>query len=342
MNNNLTIHITPGSFIKGALVLILFYFLYVVRDLVLVILTSVVIASAIEPITNWFGRYKVPRIPAVLLIYIAFSIFFGGLLFLFLPPLLSDTLAAVNEIPEYLEGVSLLNPFGDGARGGGGLDVGDTLAEIRSGIKGLPTDIVEFISFIFGGLLSFILIIIISFYLAVQERGIEDFLKLVTPDTHQDYVVDLWARSQKKIGLWLQGQLLLGLLIGILVYLGLTILGIKYAFSLALLAGIFEIIPIFGPILSAIPAVLFGFSESISLGLMIIGLYVIIQQFENHLIYPLVVRKVVGVSPLLVIISLLVGAELAGFLGIILSVPIAAALVEFTDDLARKKIKVSS
>lgn len=85
------------------------------------------------------------------------------------------------------------------------------------------------------------------------------------------------------------------------------------------------------------PAVLFGFSEGATLGLMVIGFYIIIQQFENHLIYPLVVRKVVGVPPLLVIISLIIGAELAGFLGILLSVPIAAALMEYADDVQKKK-----
>ena len=142
-----------------------------------------------------------------------------------------------------------------------------------------------------------------------------------------------------KIGKWMQGQLLLGVLIGVLVYLGLTILGVPYALLLAVLAALFELIPLFGPILASIPAIALGFLQSFSLGFMVVGLYVIIQQFENHLIYPLVVRKVVGVSPILVIISLIVGAKLAGFLGLILAVPIAAAIVEFTDDIQKDKLE---
>ena len=136
----------------------------------------------------------------------------------------------------------------------------------------------------------------------------------------------------------MQGQLLLAFIVVVLVYLGLTILGVPYAFFLALLAGVFELIPVFGPILSAIPAAIIAFSDGgLSLGLMTVGLFLIVQQFENHLIYPLVVRKVIGIHPIMVIIALLAGAKLAGFLGIILSVPLAAALKEYIDDVERKK-----
>ena len=157
------------------------------------------------------------------------------------------------------------------------------------------------------------------------------------PIKHEKYIIGLWKRSQIKIGRWMQGQLLLGLLVGILVYLGLTILGIKNALAFVVLAALFELIPIFGPILAAIPAVAFGFLDSFTTGLMVTGFYVIIQQFENHLIYPLVVRKVVGVSPIVVIISLIIGAKFAGFLGIILAIPVATALMEFASDIQKEK-----
>jgi len=144
--------------------------------------------------------------------------------------------------------------------------------------------------------------------------------------------------TKTKLTWWFQGQLLLGLIIGILVYLGLTILQVPYAFLLAIFAAVFELIPVFGPILAAIPAVILGFVDGgLTLGFMTVGLYLIIQQFENHLIYPLVVRKVVGVPPLLVILALIIGGKLAGFLGVILSAPIAAAIIEFTNDVAKEK-----
>ena len=136
----------------------------------------------------------------------------------------------------------------------------------------------------------------------------------------------------------MQGQMLLGLLIGVFVYLGLSIFGIKYALLLAILAAIFEIIPVFGPILAAVPAVLLAFSEGYALGLFILGFYIIIQQFENHLIYPLVVRKIVGIPPILVILSLIIGGQLFGLLGMFISVPVATVLMEVLSDHERKKL----
>ena len=166
----------------------------------------------------------------------------------------------------------------------------------------------------------------------------EKFLRIITPLRSEKYIIDLWKRSQRKIGYWMQGQLLLGIVVGVLVYLGLMILGIQNALILAVLAGVLEIIPYFGPILSAIPAIFIGFTTGgLKMGLLILGLFIIIQQFENHLIYPLVVKKVVGVSPIIVILALIIGAKLAGFLGIILSVPVTAALMEFVEDVQRDR-----
>ena len=139
------------------------------------------------------------------------------------------------------------------------------------------------------------------------------------------------------MGLWLQGQFLLGILVGILVFLGLTILGVKYALLLAILTAFFEVIPVFGPVMAAIPAVTMALLQKPVLGLAVLILYVIVQQFENHLIYPLVVRKTIGVPPLLVVLSLVVGGTLGGFFGLLLSVPIAAVLVEFVNDVARRR-----
>ena len=132
----------------------------------------------------------------------------------------------------------------------------------------------------------------------------------------------------------MQGQLLLAVIVGVLVFLGLTILGVKHALLLAVVAAMFEIIPVFGPILAAVPAVALSFLDGgLTLGLLVIALYVIVQQFESHLIHPLVVTRVVGVPPLLVILSIIVGAQLAGFLGILLSVPIAATIQELVKDV---------
>jgi predicted PurR-regulated permease PerM len=195
-----------------------------------------------------------------------------------------------------------------------------------------------------------VLIIVLSFYFSAQEKGIEGFLRLVSPIKSRAYIVDLWRRSQQKIGLWSQGQLVLGLLVGVLVFLVTTLLGIPSALFLAVLAATFELIPVFGPILSAVPAVvlalthginppahLLSVAPGITAGMIVAAVYFFIQQIESHLVYPLVVRKVVGISPVLVIIALVVGAKMAGFLGILLSIPVTAVIMEFLSDVAKEK-----
>ena len=342
---NTTLDISAGTFFKAILVVGLFALLCILRDLVLVFLTAVVIASAIEPGTRWFGRYKVPRIIAVIFIYATIVGGIFGIVYFFVPPVLDEMSSLFADLGSK---VGDLNFPGvpEGVLGGGFINgLEDSFSPERAVLgaqnllSGITGNVFGTINAIFGGILSFVLIIVISFYLAVQERGIENFLQIVTPIKHEKYIIGLWKRSQAKIGRWMQGQLLLGLIVGILVYLLLAILGVKHALLLAILAAIFELIPLFGPVLAAIPAVILGFMDNVTLGFMVLGVYVIIQQFENHLIYPLVVRKVVGVSPILVIISLVVGAELAGFLGILLAVPVATALMEFADDIQREKIE---
>jgi len=340
------VYITSGTIVRAILFVLLFYVLYLLLDLVLVVLTAVVIASSIEPATKWFGRYRIPRIPAVISIYGILTIFVVGVFYFFIPPLLDDAAQLATVLPDYIETFTISGAF-PGDISGAGKIVGDLsqtvsfkeiITQAKNAVSGLSGGVFEAINLIFGGAFSFLMIIIISFYLAVQENGISNFLKLVTPIKHQSYIIDLWKRSQIKIGRWFQGQLLLGLIIGVLVYLGLTILQIPYAFLLAILAAVFELIPVFGPILAAIPAIVLGFMDGgVTLGFMTVAFYLIIQQFENHLIYPLVVRKVVGVPPLLVILALIVGGKLAGFLGVILSAPMAAALIEFTNDVAKEK-----
>jgi predicted PurR-regulated permease PerM len=190
----------------------------------------------------------------------------------------------------------------------------------------------------FGGIISIILVIVISFYLSVREDGVGEFLGIITPLRHERYVKGLWQRSQNKIGKWMQGQILLALSIGIVTYAALLIVGIPHPLLLAFLAGIFELIPIIGLTLSVIPAFLLAMLDGgLGLGLIVVAVYVVIQQIESHLVYPLVVKKVIGVPPLLVIIALVAGAQLAGLVGALLAVPISVALMEFIDDVERKK-----
>ena len=341
MNPPRVIEISFWTLFKAALLVILIWAAWILRDIIAVILISIVIASAIEPVTHFLARYKIPRVLSVLFIYIAAFFVFSIVFYLIIPPLLGDMLDFVSSLPLYIE--NTLGPSGSLFLALPELpsaitDLLKNLAlSLESAVPALTSGFFSAGGALFGGILSFILLIVISFYLSVQEHGIENFLRIVTPLEHEAYILDLWKRSQRKIGRWLQGQILLGVLVGVVVFLGLTILEVKYALLLAILSMIFEVIPVFGPIMAAIPAIAIAFIQSPSLGLMVLGLYVIVQQFENHLIYPLVVRKTIGVPPLLVVLSLVIGGTLGGFYGIVLAVPAAAVLVEFLNDVALRR-----
>jgi len=337
---NITVNITTGTFFRAILVVLLIAFLYYLRDLAAVVLFSVVIASGVEPAARWFQKYKVPRVLAVIFVYlIAFSIL-GFMFYLVIPPIFSELSSLASSVPSYLN-----RPFESGAIGKFFPELPESISSLLLGfaesakkfVGGLTSGFFQATASIFGGAMSFVLIIILSFYLAVQEKGIENFLRIIIPKNQEKYAIGLWLRSRDKIGGWLKGQVLLGVLIGILVFLGLTILRVPYALTFALLAAVFELIPIFGPVLASIPPIAIAFLQSPSLALAVVALYVIIQQFENHLIYPLVVRKTVGVPPIITILALLAGAQLGGFFGILLSIPIVAVLYEFLGDIEKEK-----
>lgn len=370
------IEITTGTIMKGILLIIATWAVFSLKDVILVVLTAVVIASAVEPGIVWLMKRHIPRIFSALITYAIIGSLLVGAFYTIVPKLLQDTSEFLSSVPYYIDSASLWNPLGDAktnqikqaASGISGiaknlqtpaqrrmisiasidstasagpqsqLSVQGALQSIDEAINSVSAGFVSSASSVFGGVLSFILIAVLSFYLAVQEDGVEKFLRVIIPDADESYVINLWRRVRVKIGLWMQGQVVLALLVGLLVYLGLMVLGVKNALLFAALAALLETIPLFGPIIAAIPAVAASYNDGgASTGFIVAGLYLIIHQFENHLIYPLVVKKIVGVPPILVILALLVGYKLAGFLGIILSVPAASMLIEVINDMEKRR-----
>jgi predicted PurR-regulated permease PerM len=275
----------------------------------------------------------------VVLIYIATALFFVFIAFLVVP-ILAEELSGFSSAYSILTNRLLLwlNQFG-------ALPFSDIFADTIKELISSPASFLSDISkgafnistSVFGGIFSFILLVVLSFYLAAQERGIENFLRLVSPLEYEPYIIDLWERSQQKLGRWFRGQILLGAIVGVMIFLGLTILGVNYSFILALIAAIFEIIPIVGPVLAAAPAIIIALLQAPQIALLVVVLYIFVQQIESHLMVPIVMRKVVGLSPLVIVLALLVGAKLGGILGILLAVPVTAVLAEFIDDIDKKK-----
>jgi len=348
MGKESRISITSGTIVTALFIVVGAYAFWLLRGLALLVLTAIVIASAIEPGVAFFIRHRLPRFMSAVLIYVLVFGSVFALLYFFFPPIIADAANFLSAAPQYLDTLSATTPFSGIANKAdllsgqvGTQTLVQTLLSFQSAFSATSGGILQLFVTFFGGIFSLTLVIVLSFYFALQDTGVDDFLRMVMPAAHEEYAVDLWKRAQKKIGLWMQGQILLSVIVGILVYLGLLIIGIPYALLLSVFTAIAEIIPIFGSLIAGTAAVVVGYSDGgIALAAIVVGLYIVVNQFESNLIYPLIVKKVVGVPPLLVIVGLIAGYTLAGFLGAVLSVPVAAVMLEFLSDFDKRKRRV--
>lgn len=349
MDKKIQVSITPNTIIMTLLICAGAYVLWILRGLTLLVLTAIVIASAIEPGIIFFRRRKIPRIVAVSIMYVVTFGSLFGVIYFFLPPLLNDAQNLITTVPQYLNTLNIPSALGDNSlintagTAHQAQSLFDTLYEFRSAFSADTSQgAFRLISTFFGGIFSLLIVVILSFYFAIQETGVEDFLKIVSPTEYESYVIDLWRRAQKKIGQWMQGQLLLSLLVAVTIYLGLVLLRIPDALLISVFTAVAELIPIFGSFIAGIPAVLIGYSAGgLIPALYVAGLYIVVNQFEGSLIHPLIVKKVVGVPPLLVLLAIIAGGDLAGFLGVVLAVPLAAVIREALSDFEKRKRRLA-
>ncbi len=346
-SQNLNINISTNTLLRILLIGGLVFVFFKLINIVLIILTAIVIASFVESAVKKLSKYVKNRIFAVFIIYIITIGSLIGLSSVFIPVFLEEMSALVSSLSQYIPDGSILNSFQpatiSGAKGvintiSSSGSIGELITSTQKLAMSLSGGFFNIFGQAFGSIFNLFLIVIISFYLSIKEKGIENFLRVIIPDKSEEYIIDLWQRTEHKIGLWIQGQMLIGLIVGILTYLGLTILGVKYSLVLAIMTAVFELIP-FGIYLAIIPAMMFSYLDGgATLSLLTLALYLILHQFETYLIYPLVIKKVIGISPLVVILSILIGWELASFWGVILAIPFAVCLFEFIDDIEKKKI----
>ncbi|MHB8914039.1 MAG: AI-2E family transporter [Minisyncoccota bacterium] len=349
MNKEIRVVITSGTITSAVLIGLGAYTLWLLRDIVLLVLTAIIIASAIEPEIAFFIKRRVPRFFAAILVYVLIFGSVFGILFFFFPPIIADAAGFLSSMPRYFETLNASSSFSTLTTAssliGSSRDLQSfvqTLFSLQSIFTAESGGVLQLFVTFFGGIFSLLLVIVLSFYFALQDTGVDDFLRMVMPVAYEDYSVNLWKRAQKKIGLWMQGQILLSVIVAVLVYLGLLILGIPYALLLSVFTAMAEIIPIFGSLIAGTIAVIVAYSSGgVALGAIVLGLYVVVNQFEANLIYPLIVKKVVGVPPLLVIVALIAGYTLAGFLGALLSVPVAAVVLELITDFDKRKRRLA-
>ena len=319
-----TIEISTNTVLKTVAILIALALLYVVRDIVLVVLIAVTFASALEPlVASARSKLKLPRGLTVFLVYIVVL----GLVVLFIYTL---TPAFVDQFKEL---GSRYEEFTKGIKDGtGGLQeflrrtgLSSGLGELFRGITGVSGGAFGTAIGVLTGFLEVISILVISFYLVVEQDASHSTIRQLLPQRHREKAVKVITAIQRKLGLWLVGQLILSLSIFLVTFVLLSIFNINLALALAALAGILEIVPYLGPFIAAIPAILVAFTQSPALAILVAFLYLLIQKMEGYILVPKIMEKTVGVHPLLVLISILIGFKLAGVLGALLAVPVVAA-----------------
>jgi len=342
------ISISTSTIVKFFLVPLFIFLLYFLRDLVLVVLTAIIIASFIDSVVPHFQKIGIKnRIFGIVIFYTVSLLFLGGMFYLFAPLLITEIYNFSVFLSAYIPNVSFLNFFQNEAFSGAKDIVGSLsghfspttlLAVSKAFVLNLSGGFVQILSVAFGSIFNFVLIILVSFYLSVQEKGIENFLHIIVPIQYDDYIVDLWTRSSRKIGLWVKGQFVLGVVVGILIYLILSLLGIEYALLLAIITGVMEMVP-YGILFALIPVFAFSYlSNGFSSAFMVAGAYIIVHEFDVFLFTPLLIKKIVGLSPIVIILAVVVGFELGGVWGAILSIPMAVILMEFLNDIEKDKI----
>lgn len=313
--------------------------LYMVRNILAVLIFAIIIASALEPLISYAEKKKVPRLLSLIAIYLLFFVFFAAFLYIILPLLLDQFREFSQNYAVYfgkLEEVAGTITFLPGLSG----NVHELLSQLTEQIPSF-TSLISYASSIFGGIISFVVVLVVSFYLSLSRSALDDFLKSVLPPHFEAYIHELWIRAQIKMGRWLQAQILLSFIMALIVGIGLWILGVNYAFLIAVATAVLEIVPFVGPIVAGGLAVILALSQSSILGLWTLIFFIVAQQLENHILVPLLIKKLVGLNPITVILAILVGAKLGGILGILLAVPIASVIDEFFSDLVKRKAGVS-
>ena len=337
MPETTVLDIKTGSIIKILVIVLAFVFLYLLRDVIVILFFAIVIASAVHPLVNWLEEKRVPRLLAVLLLYLVLAALLAVFFSLIIPIVAFEMTQLGQTLPKFF---TCLSNALQGAQSSGYFnfltDLQNALESSSQFLQISSASVLNFVVGLFGGIVSFLAILVISFYLSVMRQGVPDFLRSVLPDAYEKYVIGLWHRSESKVGRWFQGQLLLALSVGLIVFVGLSLFHIKYALLLGVTAMVFELVPVVGPVMSAIPAIILAFLQSSSpgLGISIIIFYTVVQQMESHVLAPLILGKTIGLHPVTVVIALLIGAKLAGILGILLAVPAAVVIVEVLDDMA--------
>jgi predicted PurR-regulated permease PerM len=298
------------------------------------VLISVLLAAALDPIVDWVRRRsRFSRAGTVLGVYVIFTILVALLLLLVVP-------AAIDELTELSERApALLDDFRTTIEGLEPEALRTALMRLieaaEKALAASPTEagpdpevIVQAGLTAAEAVISVITVLSLTFFWLIGRETMQRFTMALLPADQRSGVREAWNIAEGRLGLWVRGQLTLMVAIGLVTTIAYFILGLENALVLGVIAGIAEVIPIVGPAIGAIPALISAtISGGPELALLVAVVYVVIQTVEGNILVPMVMKNAVGLPPFLVIVSLLVGAAVAGLVGALLAIPVCAVIV---------------
>ena len=296
-----------------------------IRDILFLLFIAFIVMAALRPAVDWLDDKKVPRIIGAFLMYILVFGVIGLSLTGIIPSLVVQFTKLTNIFPAVL---GKIVPYWN-------ID----MSVISQQLAPIGENVLKLTIGIFSNIATTFMVLVFAFYFLLERKYAHKFISGFLGEEQAGAIIETLLRIEHRLGSWVGGQLILMVSVGILSYIGLVVLGIEFALPLAIIAGILEIIPTIGPVVSSIPAIIVAMSISPVYGLYTAFLYIVIQQLENNILVPLVMKKSVGLHPLVTIVSLLVGARLGGIVGAILAVPtlliIQELITSYTKDLKK-------
>lgn len=335
MMNEQTLQLGTKLIFRALLMLVGVALAYVLRDVIILLLLAIVFASALNPGIQGLVRLRLPRTVAVIVVYLGVLVGFAGLFSLVIPPFIDEVDAFTKDLPVYIAQIYEFARYLDAHQIP--VDQSALIPKLGEGVTASFQGIFATTVGIVSGLISFVIFFFLSLYFSLEENGIEKFFLSFAPEEYRERSRRVARRIQIKISQWMVGQFFVMLTVFFLYWAGLLWLDVSYALLLALIGGLFEIIPYAGPILAAVPAVIVGAVSAPLTGVAVLVFYIVAHQVESHAITPQIMKRAVGLNPVVVILALLVGLKLGGILGVILAVPMATVATVFIEEFGRKK-----
>lgn len=312
------VEISTSTIFKTIALILGLWLAYYLLDVLVMLFVVVLLAVAIEPGVARLSKWGIPRVLSVMLVFLAIIAFLGLIVYIVIPPLVVQIAELANNIPFYVDKFTdFSNSYNTKASQQILNTISKSLDKLTSGVIGATVTV-------FGGLVTTITIATLTFYLLLEERGVRKAIMSVLPSRNREKIAEMGQRIGIKIGHWLRGQLVLMVFMGILIGSCMWAIGAPYSLALGVIAGVLELVPVLGPIIAATVAVALTFAAGspIWMLIVIVAVFVVIQQIENQVIVPKIMQKAIGVSPIVIIIAVIVGGRLLGLGGAVLAIPL--------------------